>query len=122
MAEHTPSPWVTDPEVNHQAVLGPDGFMVADCSIVSLRANGPTNETCAANACLIATAPALLAKCEKVIAWLDWLANHAESRAAKNDRFPSLKETEIADAKNYRATANDIRAVVAKAKGEGEAA
>ena len=68
-----------------------------------------------ANARLIAVAPELLGKCEKVVAWLDRLASHAEANAAKNDRFPSLKEAEIADAKNYRASAKDIRAVIAKA-------
>jgi len=63
-----------------------------------------------------AAAPELLAKCEKTIAWLDRLAAAAE-QAAKDDRFLSLQEARLADAKNYRATANDIRAVVAKAKG-----
>lgn len=33
MAEHTPTPWKTDAEVGHEAILGPDGLMVADCSI-----------------------------------------------------------------------------------------
>lgn len=63
----------------------------------------------------------LVAKCEKVITWLDRLAATAE-QAAKDDRFPSLQEARLADAKNYRAVANDIRAVVAKAKAKGAAA
>ena len=64
-------------------------------------------------------APALLAKCEKIIAWLDRLAATAE-HAARDDRFLSLQAARIADAKNFRATADDIRAVIAKAKGASQ--
>ncbi len=56
MAEHTPGPWRTDPEFSHQTVLGPDGYMVADCSIVSMRADAPHDELCTTNARLIAKA------------------------------------------------------------------
>ena len=67
---------------------------------------------------LCKAAPALLAKCEKIVAWLDRLAADAEASAATNDRFDTLKVANIADAKNFRLTANDIRTVIAKAKGD----
>lgn len=36
MSKHTPGPWSTDPEAENQTVLGPDGFIVADCAIFGL--------------------------------------------------------------------------------------
>jgi len=68
------------------------------------------------NARLIAVAPLLLAKCEKIVAWLDRNAAKEEQAAAKEHQFISLKDARLADAKNYRATAADIRAVIAKTK------
>ena len=55
-----------------------------------------------ANARLIAAAPELLEKCEKIVAWLDRLANQANE----------------ADAKNYRKTAEDVRKTIHKAEGK----
>lgn len=72
-----------------------------------------------ANASLIAAAPDLLEKCKKIVSWLDKLADQSEE-SAKDRRFVSLSDAHQADAKNYRATADDIRAVIAKATG-GEA-
>lgn len=57
--KHTPGPWVTDAECGNESVLGPDGFMVADCAIFSMRKGAPTEERNRANARLIAAAPEL---------------------------------------------------------------
>ncbi len=54
---HTPGPWITDPEFEHQVVLGRDGRMVADCAIFHKKI---TAKRCAANAYLVAAAPDLL--------------------------------------------------------------
>jgi vacuolar-type H+-ATPase subunit E/Vma4 len=75
--------------------------------------------TIEADARLIAAAPDLLEKCEKIVRWLDKLAARSEE-STKDRRFVSPSEAHQADAKNYRATADDIRAVIAKATG-GEA-
>ena len=59
--------------------------------------------------------PDMRAKLEKVAAWLDRLTAHNKQRAAKTD-YITLKEACEADAKNFGATAKDIRATLAKAK------
>ena len=51
---------------------------------------------------------------ERVAAWLDRLADNAERQAATNERFRSLHEACVADARNYRATARDIRRAIAE--------
>lgn len=53
----------------------------------------------------------LRGKLWKIIAWLDRLATHAETEA-KTCRFESLRETYVADAKNYRASIADIKTVL----------
>lgn len=58
----------------------------------------------------------LTAKCKKISAWLHRVAADDEVRA-KDKRFISLAEACAADAKNYRATAADIDAAIAKAEG-----
>lgn len=68
------------------------------------------------NAAVLSAAPELLAKCEKIVAWLDRNAAVSEQESEKENRFLSLKDARLADAKNYRATADDIRTVIAKAK------
>jgi hypothetical protein len=55
----------------------------------------------------------LRAKCEKVMAWLLRLADNADIRAERSDRFPSLQESNRRDARNYRAMAKNIKAVLA---------
>lgn len=37
--EHTPTPWKTDPDVEHESVIGPDGNLVADCAIFFAKKN-----------------------------------------------------------------------------------
>ena len=59
--------------------------------------------------------PDLVAKLEKVAVWLDRLTAHNKQLAAKTD-YITLKEACEADAKNFGATAKDIRAALAKAK------
>ena len=61
---HTPGPWTTNSEVEHQAVLGPNGFMVADCAIFGFGPDAPSSECCTANGHLVAAAPDLLAACQ----------------------------------------------------------
>lgn len=59
-AAHTPSPWRTDPESEHQWVLGADGGQVADCAIfLSPEFGQRTDAINQANARLIAAAPEL---------------------------------------------------------------
>lgn len=48
----------------------------------------------------------------KVILWLERLAERSE-REAKDRRFVSLANAHAADAKNYRATAADLRRALA---------
>ena len=62
MSKYTPGPWRTDPDLGHEQVLGPDGIIVADCSIFAMVKNGSTPERNRANARLIAAAPELLEK------------------------------------------------------------
>ena len=55
----------------------------------------------------------LRAKLEKVAAWLDRLAAQSDSEAALNTgRFDGLAEANRADARNWRASAADIRSVL----------
>jgi hypothetical protein len=53
----------------------------------------------------------LIAKLEKVCAWLGRLAANAET-AAKDTRFASLAEANAKDAKNYRLTITDLRQAI----------
>jgi len=79
MAAHTPGPWVTDAEVEHQSVLGPDGILVADCAIFG----GPTvgkarsAHICASNARLIAAAPDYAEAAGLAITALSFALEHA---------------------------------------------
>lgn len=57
----------------------------------------------------------LLKKCQNVAAWLDRLSAHA-AELATDTRFPALAAANKADALNYKATADDIRAAIAKAE------
>lgn len=84
----------------------PGSKMVAECA-------GPDAQT---NAELIAAAPELLDTCLRVVAWLDRLAISADSQA-QSTQFTTMKDACESDAKNYRATAADIRRAIAKAQG-----
>lgn len=66
------------------------------------------------DAVLDIAAPELLAACEKIVAWLDKLVDQAESDASTSN-FETHAEACLADAANYRATANDVRVAIAKA-------
>lgn len=59
-------------------------------------------------------APELVKKCQKIVAWLDMLAKRCD-KLAEDKRFITLTEANEADAKNYRATATDIRLALKKA-------
>ena len=115
--KHTPGPW---------------SVWVDSCGVLDVRAR-PMHTVCdvvnpdehvtdisadesRANARLIAAAPELLAKCKKIAAWLDRLAETAET-AAKDVRFVTLADAQRADALNFRRTSADIKTVIAKAEG-----
>ena len=66
MSPHTPGPWKVDRQQASMAVLGPDGFMIADCCILSIRPGAPTDERRVANARLIAAVPAMLKELERL--------------------------------------------------------
>jgi hypothetical protein len=59
-SQRTPGPWRTDEETEHQSVLGPDGYMVADCAIFAMEKDAPTSDRCTANARIIAAVPEML--------------------------------------------------------------
>ena len=96
---HTTGPWRTDPEFNHELVLGPDGIAVADCSIFSLAEGGriTTPERSQANARLIAASPCMLDA-------LQWTLERLN-----NSYRLSLTE--------QRATAERLLTAIAKAEG-----
>jgi len=52
---------------------------------------------------------------KKVCIWLDKLADSAEANA-KSTRFETMRVAWEADMKNYRATSNDLKKVIAKAE------
>lgn len=62
--------------------------------------------------------PAMYDKLVKVCKWLDMLALDADKQAKSAGNFITLKEACEHDAKNFRATANDIRVVLAKIEGK----
>ena len=67
MSAHTPGPWSTDPDVGHESVLGPDGILLADCSICTPTPEAASLERCRANARLIAAAPEMLACLREIV-------------------------------------------------------
>ncbi len=73
---HTPGPWKTNPKVMHQAVLGPDGYMVADCAIFG-GIKAPTSERCTANGHLVSAAPDLLAALQGILR--EFTSEHIDS-------------------------------------------
>ena len=108
-AKHTPGPW----EVGTGSMPkdGKDCAVIADCMVIArMEYFDPVNGR--ANARLIAQAPAMAEKLDKVATWLERLAESAEQAAINHREFQSLAEAERADAKNYRATAKDVRRVL----------
>lgn len=82
-SKHTPGPWRTDAEVEHQGVLGPDGYMVADCAIFSMHKGAPTSERCTANARLIASAPGMADMIRDLLSLHEAHHNHPLHAAAR---------------------------------------
>jgi len=116
---HTPGPWKVHTKKN--GTLGIDAKEPDGSYCQPARVNGDPEDkvygpTTRANARLIAAAPDLLKKCQQIVAWLDKLARHSEGQAATT-RFETMREACLADAKNYRATAKDVQAAIAKATG-----
>lgn len=110
MAEHTPAPWSVPhfarPEVNCECgyVLC-DHLMGAVCTVhasgggeIEMAGDNPRFEEAVANAHLIATAPDLLAACERAASLLDALARNTGSSGCRN-------------------VCNELTAAIAKAKG-----
>lgn len=96
---HTPGPWETDPEFEHQTVLGPDGFVVADCAIFGFGeiAEARHEDVCRANARLVAAAPDLLAALTALDQVLD-LDPDEESVAAFAKQLGIENPSSLADA------------------------
>lgn len=88
----TPGPWRTDPECGDQSVLGPDGYMVADCAIFSLRKGAPSGERCASNARLIAAAPGMLAKLNDIAGGLSLLRMAVEAGDPKREMLVRIDD------------------------------
>lgn len=59
---------------------------------------------------------ALLGVCKRIGAWLNRLAEQSDRRA-RETTFVTLQEANVADAKNYRATAADVQKAIAQAEG-----
>jgi hypothetical protein len=119
---HTPGPWTVELDVVRNGdvhVFAAEMFGVADIDVREdqFDAGAPPMETALANARLIAAAPALLAKCKKVVQWLNALADKEEAKA-RECRFETLRDAYLHDAKNHRATAEDIWTVIVQAEGE----
>lgn len=80
----TERPWTTDPETEHEGVLGPDGVLVADCSIFVNPSFGHRSQASnRANAELIVTAvnsydPALQDKLTKAVKALDEVQDYIQ--------------------------------------------
>lgn len=108
-AAHTVGPWKTEKNNAGLHVVGANSLVV--CFLKNCDRDHRES-----NASLIAAAPEMLAKLEKVVAWLDRLADRSE-QDAKDTRFVSLAQAHADDARNYRATADSIRPVIAKATG-----
>lgn len=61
-------------------------------------------------------APEMLAQLKKVVRWLDKLGANSEAEEKKyRGRWDSLADNARADAKNWRATAANLRATVVRA-------
>lgn len=99
---HTLGPWVTDPEFDHQVVLGADGVMVADCAIMAWDSGKElrTADACRQNARLIAAAPDMLAALKGAVTLAEMLV------------WPKSMGDEVEAALKVRLEA--IRAAVAK--------
>jgi hypothetical protein len=114
MNKHTPGPWfVTGEGLSRYVEAKINGALIQEVAWCGATMKDEQED----NARLIAAAPELLEKCEKIVDWLDRLAAKAEMEA-KDTRFASLSAACAADAQNYRKTAADIRIVIAKATGE----
>ncbi len=116
MSGHTPGPWMADDGGSGYWGIfqEDDSDGIAFLTEESGRRLRPAQAE--ANARLIAAAPDLLAKCEKIVAWLERLADAAEKGAAAEKRFLSLRDARLSDAKNYRTTAADVQTAIAKAQ------
>jgi hypothetical protein len=111
--EHTPTPWYAESHNrNNDVLVSNNEYQIALCL------THPIHFKAQANAEFIVTAcnahGDLVAKLDQVASWLERLAADSEQQA-KDTRFSSLAEACAADAKNYRATAKDIRAALRKA-------
>jgi len=63
--KHTPGEWRTDPECEHECVIGEDGMLIADCAIFG--GEHPRHQDAnIANARLIAAAPELFQFVERI--------------------------------------------------------
>ena len=124
MKQFSPGPWHIEDDNTIQesgggiiaTIFFPDDF---PCFVSeSAKEEAHANENSKANARLIAAAPEMHAKLEKLATWIESNAGVHEKYAANCRDFPSIVESSLADAKNYRATAKDIRKLLANAMGK----
>jgi hypothetical protein len=106
--KHTAGPWVTDPEVEHEAVLGADGKMVADCAIFG---PGLSQKRNIANARLIAAAPELLEA-------LRWAVNMAEEAVCCRRDSDDPEDHKILD--HHEAELVKAKTILARATGAAQ--
>lgn len=111
MSGHTPGPWEVE------AADWPDAGDEHDGTVRYYVRHGEPLIN-ALNARLIAAAPAMYQKLDKLATWLERNAEIMREAASRHGRFQSIADDELANAKNYEATARDIRQLLAKAEGK----
>lgn len=116
--EYTKGEWGLSKALgDHYGRFKGDYAVRAGEDIVAICPNEGKEFNAQANARLIAASPLMYEKLIKIINWLEKMAEEYESKA-KTERFPTLKDAYIADAKNCRATIADLRIATNKAEGK----
>lgn len=123
----TPRPWkvtrgslirVTGPDACVIAGVHKQGFYVGEgrqgSTTIALANAELIVEAVNSHASLLKALEEAKAKFEEVATWLERLAANSEEQAQTSARFPSLEAACKADAKNYRATAKNIREEIAR--------
>jgi hypothetical protein len=112
----TPGPWIVSS--NAHCVIGPhEGDETAGIAACGMRLRAP--EECEANGRLIAAAPEMYTKLDKIAGWLEASAALKE-KWITTCRFASINEEERTIAKNYRSSAANIRKLLSKIDGNEE--
>jgi hypothetical protein len=111
---YTKGPWE-----DVQMGTGKIAIVSAGFTVATIECYGPIErlQETYHNIHLIAAAPEMYKKLLKIRDWLVILAEREEA-SAKTEKFITLREAEIHDAKVYRATIADIDTVLNKAEGK----